>query len=122
MRHLKRSKRFNRSVAHRKAMLRNLVTNILIYERVKTTVPKAKEARRFVDKMITLGKDGSLAARRRAMAFIQRKDIVHKLFEEIAPRFKDRKGGYTRVIKIGKRTFTSDAAEMSYLELTERGE
>jgi len=119
MRHRKRRGKLGVPTAHRRAMLRNLVTNLLIYERIKTTVPKAKEARRFADRMITLGKAGTLAARRRALAFIQRKDIVHKLFEEIAPRFKERKGGYTRIIKIGPR-YTSDAAPMSYLELTER--
>ena len=120
MRHRKRRGKLGVPTAHRRAMLRNLVTNLLIYERIKTTVPKAKEARRFADRMITLGKSGTLAARRRALAFIQRKDIVYKLFAEIAPRFKERKGGYTRIIKIGRRTYTSDAAPMSYLELTER--
>ncbi len=122
MRHRKRSAKLSKTTSHRRAMLRNLVTNLLIYERVKTTVPKAKEARRFADKMITLGKEGSLASRRKALTFIQRKDVVHRLFEEIAPRFKDRNGGYTRILKIGPRTYTSDAADMSYLELTERGE
>ena len=100
---------------HRKAMLRNLVTSLLREEKIETTVTRAKEARRMAEKMITLGKRGDLHARRQALAYIYDEDVVTKLFEEIAPKYSDRNGGYTRIIKMGPRR--GDAAEMAILEL-----
>ncbi len=100
---------------HRKAMLRNLVTSLLREEKIETTVTRAKEARRMAEKMITLGKRGDLHARRQALAYIYDEDVVTKLFEEIAPKYSERNGGYTRIIKMGPRR--GDAAEMAILEL-----
>lgn len=96
-------------------MLRNLVTSLLRYERIQTTDPKAKELRRWADHMIGLGKEGTLHARRRALAVIQDEAVVHKLFDSLAVRFKDRPGGYSRVIKIGWRH--GDSAPVSMVEL-----
>ena len=118
MRHRVAGVKLGRSPAHRRALLRNLVTALLQYEAVRTTDAKAKELRRWGDRMITLGKDGSLHARRRAASIIQSQSVVKKLFEEIAPRFKTRNGGYTRVVKIGIRH--GDAAPVSLVELVER--
>jgi large subunit ribosomal protein L17 len=118
MRHLKSGRKLNRSGSHRRALLRNLVTALLERERIRTTDAKAKEVRRFAERMITLGKRGTLPARRRALAFIQKPGVVRRLFDEIAPRFKDRPGGYTRTVKIGIRR--GDAAEMAVIELTTR--
>ncbi len=118
MRHLKAGRKLNRSAAHRRALFRNLVTALLERERIRTTDAKAKEIRRLTDRMITLGKRGTLAARRRALSFVRRRAVVKKLFDEIAPRFKDRAGGYTRAIKVGIRH--GDAASISVVELTER--
>ncbi|BCO09944.1 50S ribosomal protein L17 [Desulfolithobacter dissulfuricans] len=98
-------------------MLRNMVTSLLEHERIVTTVPKAKEARRMAEKMITLGKRGDLHARRQALAYIRSKDIVAKLFEEISVQYQDRKGGYTRIIRTGTRN--GDAAPMAILELVD---
>lgn len=120
MRHRKGYKKLGRPTQHRMMMFRNMVTSLLLHERIVTTVAKAKEARKFADKMITLGKDGSLEARRRAHAFLMRKDVIHKLFTELAERYKDRPGGYTRVIRIGPRR--GDGAEMAILELVDRVE
>lgn len=103
------------TTSHRKAMLRNLVTSLLREEKIETTVTRAKEARRMAEKMITLGKRGDLHARRQALAYIYDEDVVTKLFEEIAPKYTERHGGYTRVIKMGPRR--GDAAEMAILEL-----
>lgn len=100
---------------HRKAMLRNLVTSLLREGKIETTVTRAKEARRMAEKMITLGKRGDLHARRQALAYIYDEDVVTKLFEEIAPKYSERNGGYTRIIKMGPRR--GDAAEMAILEL-----
>lgn len=100
---------------HRKAMLRNLVTSLLREGKIETTVTRAKEARRMAEKMITLGKRGDLHARRQALAYIYDEDVVTKLFEEIAPKYSERHGGYTRIIKMGPRR--GDAAEMAILEL-----
>lgn len=100
---------------HRKAMLRNLVTSLLREEKIETTVTRAKEARRMAEKMITLGKRGDLHARRQALAYIYDEDVVTKLFEEIAPKYSERNGGYTRIVKMGPRR--GDAAEMAILEL-----
>jgi len=116
MRHLNAGRKLNRSAAHRRALFRNLVTALFERERIRTTDAKAKEVRRLAERMITLGKDGSLAARRRALSFIQKRAVVSKLFGEIAPRFKERAGGYTRIIKLGIRH--GDAAAMSMLQLT----
>jgi len=96
-------------------MMRNIVTSLLEHERIVTTVPKAKEARRVADKMITLGKRGDLHARRQALAYIRSRDIVAKLFDELSPQYADRQGGYTRIIRTGNRS--GDAAPMALLEL-----
>ena len=120
MRHLKAGRKLNRTSAHRKAMYRNLVTSLLWHERIETTDAKAKELRRFTDRMVTLGKRGTLHARRQALSFVRSRRVVAKLFDEIANRFRDRPGGYTRVTKIGPRR--GDAAPVSVIELTERGD
>jgi large subunit ribosomal protein L17 len=116
MRHLNAGRKLNRSASHRRALFRNLVTALLERERIRTTDAKAKEVRRLAERMITLGKDGSLAARRRALTFVQSRAVVKRLFEEIAPRFKERAGGYTRIIKLGNRR--GDAAPISVIQLT----
>jgi large subunit ribosomal protein L17 len=116
MRHLNQGRKLNRTSAHRKALFRNLVLALIRSGRIRTTDAKAKELRRYADRMVTLGKRGDLGARRRAFAFIQSRDAVKKLFDEIAPRFKERAGGYTRVIKYGFRR--GDAAEISVVEFT----
>ena len=118
MRHLNAGRKLNRSASHRRALFRNLVTALLERERIKTTDAKAKETRRLTERMITLGKEGTLAARRRALTFVQSRAIVKKLFDDIAPRFKERNGGYTRIIKIGIRH--GDAAPVSVIELVTR--
>jgi large subunit ribosomal protein L17 len=115
MRHLRAGKKFNRSASHRRALLRNLVTSLLRHERIQTTDPKAKELRRWADWMIGLGKQGTLHARRQALAVIQDEAVVHKLFDSLAARFKDRPGGYSRVVKIGWRR--GDQAAVSIVEL-----
>jgi len=120
MRHADRSRRFNRTTSHRQAMFRNLVTSLLKHERVETTQAKAKELRSWTDKMITLGKRGDLHARRQALAVIREKTVVKKLFDEIAPRYLDRPGGYTRITKLEPRK--GDAAPMSLIELIPEGE
>jgi len=120
MRHLKAGRKLNRTSAHRKALFRNLVTSLIEHEQVRTTDAKAKELRRIADRMITLGKRGSLHARRQALSYIRSRSVVTKLFDEVAARFKERLGGYTRVVKIGHRH--GDAAPMSVIELTDRGE
>jgi len=119
MRHLKSGRKLNRTSAHRKALFRNLVTSLIEHERVKTTDAKAKELRSYADRIITLGKRGTLHARRQALAFVRSAAVVKKLFDDVAPRFSTRPGGYTRVIKIGLRR--GDAAPLSVVELTERG-
>ena len=108
-------RKLGRDSAHRKAMLRNLVTDLLREGRITTTEMRAKEARRMAEKMITLGKRGDLHARRRALAYIYDEDVVKKLFDEIAPDYEDRQGGYTRILKLGPRR--GDGAEEVYLEL-----
>jgi large subunit ribosomal protein L17 len=120
MRHLKAGRKLNRTSAHRKALFRNLVTSLIEHEQVRTTDAKAKELRRIAERMITLGKRGSLHARRQALSYIRSRSVVTKLFDEVAGRFKERLGGYTRVVKIGHRH--GDAAPMSVIELTDRGE
>jgi large subunit ribosomal protein L17 len=118
MRHLNAGRKLNRSASHRRALFRNLVTALLERERIKTTDAKAKETRRLAERMITLGKEGTLAARRRALTFVQSRAVVKKLFDDIAPRFKERAGGYTRIIKVGIRH--GDAAPVSVIELVTR--
>ena len=108
-------RKLGRESAHRKAMLRNLVTDLLREGRIQTTEHRAKEARRQAEKMITLGKRGDLHARRQAMAYIFDESVVTKLFEEIAPKYADRQGGYTRILKLGPRQ--GDNAEVVFLEL-----
>jgi large subunit ribosomal protein L17 len=118
MRHGVSGRRFNRPTNQRLALYRNQVTEVLKYESITTTEPKAKEIRIFVDRMITLGKKGSLEDRRRALAFIYSEEVVNKVFSEIAPRYATRNGGYTRVIKLGMRT--GDGAPMAKLELVKQ--
>jgi len=117
MRHRKAGRKLGRTSSHRDAMLRNMVTSLLHQERIVTTVPKAKEARRVAEQMITLGKRGDLHARRQALAYIRSKDIVAKLFDEISSQYAGRQGGYTRIIRTGTRS--GDAAPMAILELVE---
>ncbi len=108
-------KKLGRPTAHRQAMLRNLVTSLLREGRIETTLARAKETQRMADKMITLGKKGDLAARRRALSYIYDEDVVTTLFTDIAERYEDRNGGYTRVLKLGPRR--GDSAEMAIIEL-----
>lgn len=115
MRHRKAGRRLGRVTSHRTAMLRNMVTSLLEHERIVTTVPKAKEARRVADQMITLGKRGDLHARRQALAYIRSKSVVAKLFDELSSQYVDRQGGYTRIVRTGQRQ--GDAAPMAILEL-----
>jgi large subunit ribosomal protein L17 len=115
MRHLKSGRQLSRNSAHRWALMRNMITALLREEKIRTTDPKAKELRRWADRVITLGKRGSLHARRQALGIVQDKAVVRKLFDTIAPRFKDRPGGYTRIIKLGIRR--GDAAQLSLIEL-----
>lgn len=117
MRHLKQGRKLGRTTAHRKALLRNLATALLEHERIVTTEPKAKELRRVADKLVTLGKRGNLHARRQALQVVHSDVIVRKLFNEIAPRFTERQGGYTRIIRLGYRP--GDAAVMAVIELVE---
>jgi large subunit ribosomal protein L17 len=117
MRHRKRHGKLGRTSAHRKALLRNMVTSLLDLERIETTDAKAKELRRVADRMITLGKRGGLHARRQALSVIRSREVTSKVFDELADRFRERPGGYTRVLKVGRRT--GDAAPMSIIELVE---
>jgi large subunit ribosomal protein L17 len=117
MRHLKQGRKLGRTTAHRKALLRNLATALLEHERIITTEPKAKELRRVADKLVTLGKRGNLHARRQALQVVHSDAIVRKLFDEIAPRFAERPGGYTRILRLGYRP--GDAAAMAVIELVD---
>ena len=114
MRHRKNTKRFGRTSSHRKATLAALVCALIEEKRIMTTLPKAKEARRLADKMVTLGRKGTLAARRQAQAKLRMKKCVKKLFDEIVPQFEGRNGGYTRIIKSHRRM--SDSSDMAILE------
>ena len=120
MRHRKSGRRLGRTSAHRKAMYRNMVTSLLEHERIQTTDSKAKELRRVAERMITLGKRGDLHARRRAMRVIRDKGVTAKVFDQLAERFRDRPGRYTRVVKLGNRV--GDAAPLSVIELMDRPE
>ena len=118
MRHRHGARKLNRTSTHRKAMFSNMVVSLLTHEQIKTTLPKAKELRRIADKMITLGKRGTLHARRRAFSYLREDDAVSKLFGALAERYKDRPGGYTRVLKAGYRY--GDSAPMAIIELVDR--
>jgi large subunit ribosomal protein L17 len=115
MRHRKDHRKLSRTASHRRAVLRNLVTALFQYERIETTVAKAKEARRLAERLITFGKRGDVAARRHVDTFVMRPDVTQKLFTTIAPWYAERHGGYTRIIRIGRRL--GDAGETAYLEL-----
>ena len=117
MRHARTGKKLGRDSAHRKALYSNLTGALIEHGRIKTTVTKAKAVKPIAEKMITLGRRGDLHARRQAVAFLRSKDVVHKLFAEVAPRFGDRPGGYSRIVRLGPRA--GDAAEMVYLELVD---
>lgn len=118
MRHRKRTVKLGRTSSHRRAMFRNMVTSLLGQERIETTVAKAKEASRLADKMVTLGKKATLHARRQALAFIMDKEVVGELFSVLAPRYADRNGGYTRIIRTGFRR--GDGAELALVEMVGR--
>jgi large subunit ribosomal protein L17 len=118
VRHKKKGRQLGRQTKHRWALFRNLVTSLLEQERIETTEAKAKEIRGFTDRMISLGKEGSLPARRRALSFLRSKSVVTKLFADVAGRFRDRPGGYTRIIRTRRRV--GDAAEMVAIELVAR--
>jgi large subunit ribosomal protein L17 len=117
MRHHRSGKKLGRDSAHRKALYSNLAGALIEHGRIRTTVAKAKAVKPIAEQMITLGRRGDLAARRQAVAFLRSKDVVHKLFAEVGPRFADRPGGYSRIVKLGPRA--GDAAEMAYLELVD---
>lgn len=117
MRHNKAGRRLGRTTSHREAMFRNMVTSLLSHEKITTTDAKAKEIRSVAEKMITLGKRGDLHSMRLAAAYIREKSVVTKLFTTIAPRYKERLGGYTRIIKLGIRQ--GDTAPISLIELVE---
>ena len=118
MRHRVAGVKLNRSPAHRRALFRNLVTALLHHEAVRTTDAKARELKRWGDRLITLGKQGTLHARRRAASLVQSRAVVKKLFDDLAPRYHSRQGGYTRVVKLGLRA--GDAAPVSMVELVDR--
>lgn len=118
MRHHKAGRKLGRESSHRVSMLRNMVASFFEDERIETTDAKAKELRKVAEKMITLGKHGSLHARRNAFGVIRNKKVVKKLFDDIAPRFQDRQGGYTRIFKAGHRS--GDGALLSLIELTSK--
>ena len=120
MRHRVGGRKLGRSTSHKDAMLRNMVTSFLKFEKIETTDIKAKELRRVAEKMITLAKRGGLHARRQAAAVIREKDVVKKLFDEIGARFADRQGGYTRIVKTGFRA--GDSAPMAFIELMDKPE
>ena len=118
MRHRHGARKLNRTSSHRKAMFSNMAVSLLTHEQIKTTLPKAKELRRVADKMITLGKRGTLHARRRAHSYLCDDNAVSKLFGALAERYKERSGGYTRVVKAGFRY--GDNAPMAVIELVDR--
>jgi large subunit ribosomal protein L17 len=117
MRHLKGGFKLGRKPEHRKAVLRNLTASLIEKNRIETTLAKAKAVRPIVEKMVTIGKSGTLADKRKALAFLYKRKIVQLLFDEVAPRFMDRNGGYTRIIKTDYRK--GDGAEMAILEFTD---
>lgn len=117
MRHRKRHGKLGRDTAHRQALFRNMVTSLLEHERIETTDAKAKELRRIADRIITLGKRGDLHARRQALAVVRDKAVAAKVFDELAVRYRERAGGYTRVLKVRRRV--GDAAPLSIVELVD---
>ena len=120
MRHMKSGRKLNRNSSHRKAMFRNMASSLIEHEIIKTTVPKAKELRRVAEPLITLAKEDSVAHRRLAFNRLRDKEAVGKLFSELGPRFKDRPGGYLRILKMGPRP--GDAAPMAIVMLTEQAD
>jgi large subunit ribosomal protein L17 len=117
LRHHRAGKKLGRDSAHRKALYSNLAGALIEHGRIKTTEAKAKAVKPIAEQMITLGRRGDIHARRQATAYLRSQDVVHKLFSEVAPRFADRPGGYSRIVKLGPRQ--GDAAEMVYLELVD---
>jgi large subunit ribosomal protein L17 len=117
VRHQRAGKKLGRDSAHRRALYANLAGALIEHGRIRTTEAKAKAVRPIAEKMITLGRRGDLAARRQAVAYLRSKDVVHKLFADVGPRFADRPGGYSRIVKLGPRQ--GDAADMVYLELVD---
>ena len=115
MRHRNKGRQLSRTATHRRATLRNLATSLFLHERIETTTAKAKELRPFAERLITLARRGDLHARRVAERTIQDRDVLGKLFDDIAPRYVERPGGYTRILKLGNRK--GDAADMSLIEL-----
>ena len=117
MRHHKTGRKLGRDSAHRKALYANLASALIEHGRIKTTAAKAKEVKPIAEQMITLGRRGDLHARRQALSFLRSQDVVHKLFADVGPRFADRPGGYSRIVKLGPRA--GDSAQMAYLELVD---
>jgi len=117
MRHQRAGKKLGRDASHRKALYSNLAGSLIVHGRVRTTESKAKAVRPVAEKMITLGRRGDIHARRQALAFLRSQEVVHQLFADVAPRFADRPGGYTRIVKIGTRP--GDSAPMAYLEFVD---
>jgi large subunit ribosomal protein L17 len=117
MRHQRAGKKLGRDSAHRRALYANLACSLIEHGRIRTTEAKAKAVKPFAEQMITLGKRGDLAARRQAVAELRSQEVVHRLFADVAPRFAERPGGYTRIVKLGPRP--GDAADMVYLELVD---
>ncbi len=117
MRHHRSGRKLGRDSAHRKALYANLTSSLIEHGRIRTTEAKAKAVKPIAERLITLGRRGDLAAHRQAVSFLRSKDVVHKLFSDVAPRFAERPGGYSRIVKIGPRQ--GDAAEMVYLELVD---
>ena len=117
MRHRRSGRKLGRDASHRKALYANLTSALIEHGRIKTTAAKAKEVRPHAEQMITLGRRGDLAARRQAIAFLRSQDVVKKLFDDVGPRFAERPGGYSRIVKIGPRP--GDSADMVYLELVD---
>src|SRR5213083_3591891 len=117
MRHHRAGKKLGRDSAHRKALYSNLTSALIEHGRIRTTEAKAKAVRPIAEQMITLGRRGDVHARRQALAYLRSQDVVHKLFSDVGPRFSDRPGGYSRIVRIGPRQ--GDAAEMVYLELVD---
>ena len=120
MKHNIKNKKLNRTSTHRKAMCMNISNALIKHEQITTTLPKAKELKRFVEKIITLGKNGDLTSRRKAISILQDQEMVKKVFDTISERYKERNGGYTRVIKLGNRF--GDNAPMAVIELVDRDE
>ena len=118
MRHLKSKRKLNKTSSHRKAMLGNMAVALIKHEQIQTTLPKAKELSPFVDKLITLGKKGDLASRKKAYSILPEKQWTSKIFDELSDRYKERDGGYTRVLKAGFRY--GDSSPMAIIELVDR--